>query len=506
LTAAPIRVGDRRIGIADVVAVARHDARVGLAPGVHARIGAAHDVVLRLASGDTPIYGVNTALGANTGQRLDADDLALYQRRAIRARAVAVGPAYDRASVRAMLFARIAGMAAGGSGVSQPVLDALVAFVNRGVHPVVPRHGSIGVADLPQLSHLALPLIGEGMAEFAGAVLPGAEALRRAGLAPVTLGPKDGLALISANAATIGRGALVAADATALATACRAAIALSFEGFRANVSPLDARAVAARPAPGKMDVAAQLRALLDGSALLAPGAARRVQDPLSFRVVAQVHGSLQAALEHVREQVELELNSAADSPLVLADEGIMLSNGNFHLPAFTLAFDALAIAFAQAARLAAERVLRFMSPAFTGLPLQLTRFGPAHSGFATLQKTLTALWSAIRGQANPSSLDFLAISDNVEDHATMALSTVERLGAMAEHLRYIVAIEMLVAAQAIDLHELDAQQLGAGPRMLHARVREHVPMLVHDRPLGPDVDTIAALIGSPGFRASTEAP
>ncbi|HET8875480.1 MAG TPA: aromatic amino acid ammonia-lyase, partial [Casimicrobiaceae bacterium] len=247
----PVCVGERRVRIADVVAVARDDARVELAPVVRARIGAARDVVLRLAQSDTPIYGLNTALGANTGQPLDPDDLAEYQRRAIRARAVAVGPAYDRASVRAMLFARIAGMAAGGSGVSQPVLDALVEFLNRGIHPVVPRQGSIGVADLPQLSHLALPLIGEGMAEFGGVLLPGAEALRRAGLAGVALGPKDGLAVISANAATIARGALVVADALALVAAWRAAIALSFEGFRANLSPLDPRAVAARPAPGQ---------------------------------------------------------------------------------------------------------------------------------------------------------------------------------------------------------------------------------------------------------------
>jgi histidine ammonia-lyase len=503
--AQPIRIGDRRVGVADVVAVARENTRVELTPAVRARIGAARGVVLRLAQGDTPIYGLNTALGANTGQRLDADDLAEYQRRAIRARAVGVGPLYDRASVRAMLFARIAGMAAGGSGVSQPVLDALVELVNRGVHPVVPCHGSVGVADLPQLSHLALPLIGEGRAEFAGVVLPGAEALRRAGLTAVALGPKDGLALISANAATIGRGALVVADATALAGAWRAAIALAFEAFRANVSPLDPRAVAARPAAGQVDFAAQLRALLDGSELLAPGAARRVQDPLSFRVVAQVHGSLQTAIECARGQVELELNSAAESPLVLADDGVMLSNGNFHLPAFTLAFDALAIALAQGVSLAAGRVLRFMSPAFTGLPLQLTSHGPAHSGFATLQKTLTALWSQIRMRANPASLDFLPISDDVEDHATMALGTVERLGEMVERLRYIVAIEMLVAAQAIDLRELAAHQLGVGPRTLHARIREHVPVLAYDRPLGPDVDTVAALIASAEFCASAPA-
>ena len=491
-----IVVGERRVGIGDVVAVARAGARVALAPGVRARIADAHGVVLRLAGTDTPIYGVNSALGANTGSRIDPADLADYQRRAVRARAVGVGPAYDRASVRAMMFARIAGMAAGGSGVSPDVLDGLVALVNRGVTPLVPRFGSIGVADLPQLAHVALTLIGEGRAEFDGAVLDAGEALRRAGLAPVALGPKDGLALVSANAATVARAALVLDEADALASAWRMAIAASFEGFRANVSPLDARAVAARPAPGQVDAAAALRALLAGSALLEAGAARRVQDPLSFRVVAQVHGSLQSALDAAATQVELELASAAESPLVLSADGVMLSNGNFHLPAFALAFDALAIAIAQATSLAVERVIRFMSPAFTDLPLQLTRHGPAHSGFATLQKTLTALWADIRQRANPASLDFLPVSEGVEDHATLALGGVERIGEMLERVRCVVAIEMLVAAQAIDLRGLDPRHLAPAVRALHRHIREHAPPLDDDRPLGPDVDAIAALIAA----------
>jgi len=501
-----IRVGGRRLRIDDVVTVARGDAIVELDPDVHRRIAAARDVVLRLVQGETPIYGVNSALGANTGQRLDPTDLAEYQRRAIRARAVGVGPCYDRASVRAMLFARIAGMAAGGSGVSLEVLVALVALVNRRVHPIVPRYGSIGVADLPQLAHLALPLIGEGLAEFEGEVLPGADALRRAGLAPVALGPKDGVALISANAATIARGALVVADTVTLARQWLAAVATSCEGFRANLSPLDPRAVSARPAPGQIDVAAQLRALLAGSALLEPGAARRVQDPLSFRSVAQVHGALDAALANAREQIELELDSAAESPLVLADDGVMLSNGNFHLPAFALAFDTLAIALAQATSLAVERVIRFMSPALTDLPLQLTRHGPAHSGFATVQKTLTALWSEIRHRANPASLDFLPVSEGIEDHATMALGTVERIAEMLDRIRYVIAIEMLVAAQAIDLRGLDDRQLGVSVRALHAALRARVPMLEHDRPLGPDIDAIAALLADDALPSAVRAP
>jgi len=496
-----ISVGGRTpTSVADVVAVARRGARVELDPVVRERIAAARAVVLQLAAGDQQFYGVNSALGANTGQRLSAADLVEYQRRAILARAVGIGPRYDSESVRAMLMARIAGMAAGGSGVSQPVLDALVAIVNRGVHPIVPRYGSIGVADLPQLSHLALPLIGAGKAELDGETISGAEALRRAGIERVELGPKDGLALISANAATIGRAALVIDDAQRLAAAWLTAIAMSYDGFRANVSPLDERAIRARPAPGQAEVATQLRARLAGSALYAPGSARRVQDPLSFRVVAQVQGSLHAALLHVRELVDIELNSAAESPLVVAADGVMLSNGNFHVPALTVALDAAAIALAQSSSLATERVIRFMSPSFTELPLQLTRRGPAHSGFATLQKTLTALWSEIRLRANPASLDFLPVSEGAEDHATMALGSVERCAEMLDRVRYLIAIELLVAAQAIDLRGFGTDALGAGVQMAHAKLREIVAMLDEDRPLGPDVDAVAAAVADGAFQ------
>lgn len=489
-----ITLGDAPLAIEDLVRVARTGVAVELAPSVRARIAAARAVVDRLAQSDLPVYGLNTALGANTGKPLADNDLAEYQRRAVRARAVGVGPAYDTASVRAMLFARAAGMRVGGSGVSIHVLDALLALLNRRVQPVVPRFGSISVADLPQLSHLALPLIGEGEAEYEGERLPGAEALHRAGLAPVTLGAKDGLALVSANAATIGRAALVLDETRALFDIWLSVIALSYEGFRANVSPLDERAITARPAPGQIATARRLRALLEGSALLKPGAARRVQDPVSIRCAAQVHGAADWMLAEARAQIETELNSAADSPLVLASDGVMISNGNFHIPALALAFDALALALAQLSMVAVERTIKFMSPAFTELPLQLTRHGPAHSGFATTQKTLTALVNEIRLRANPSSLDFLPVSERVEDHAPMALACVEKLAEALERARYIAAIELMVAAQAVDLRVLDPAALGAGARRLYRALRAQVAMLDEDRPLGPDIERAAQLL------------
>ena len=246
-----VTLGAARITLDDLVAVARDGASVALAPEVAPRLAAARAVVERLAHAGAPIYGVNSALGANVGEPIAVADLESFQASAIRARAVGVGAPYDAASVRAMLFARAASLAVGGTGVSPGVVAALVALLNARVHPRVPRHGSIGVADLPQLSHLALPLIGEGEAEVAGTVMSGADALASAGLAPLRLGARDALALISANSASVGRAALVLRDACALLEQWNAAVALSYEGFRANLSPLDARVIAARPAPGQ---------------------------------------------------------------------------------------------------------------------------------------------------------------------------------------------------------------------------------------------------------------
>ncbi|HEY4138463.1 MAG TPA: aromatic amino acid lyase [Casimicrobiaceae bacterium] len=488
-----VRVGERPLAIADLVRVARGDEAVELTTKARERVAAARAIVERLAASSEPIYGLNSALGANTGATLAADDLAEYQLRAIRARAVAVGKPYDRESVRAILFARIAGMAQGGSGVSPVVLDQLCELLNRDVIPVVPRIGSISVADLPQLAHLALVLVGEGDADYRGERLKGRDALVRAGLSPVSLGAKDGVALISANAATVGRAALVVFDALAVHDAWLMAIALSFEAFRANLSILDARVLEARPARGQIDVGATLRALLEGSALLERGAARRVQDPLSLRVVPQVHGALHWMVGETREQIEIELNSAAESPL-LVDDDTMRSNGNFHVPALATAIDAAALAFAQASSLAVERCIKFMSPVFTDLPLQLTRHGPAHSGFATVQKTLAALWGEIRRLANPASLDYMPVSAGIEDHATQALAAVEKLATLVDRVRYLVAIELVIAAQALDLRGIAVASLGSGPLRAYARVREAVPMLDGDRPLGPDIDRAEALV------------
>jgi len=275
--------------------------------------------------------------------------------------------------------------------------------------------------------------------------------------------------------------------------------ALAFEGFRANLTPLDPRVQAARPARGQTLVATRISQLLAGSALWEVGAARRVQDPISLRCLTQVHGAALAALLIGRDDVEIELNSAADSPLVIPDSGQMLSNGNFHIPALALAFDGIGLALAQAAALCVARCQRLYSPAFSDLPLQLTTLGPEHSGFATIQKTLTALANQIRHLANPASLDSLPVSEAIEDHAPMAANVVAKTAAMVPLLHYFAAIELLTAAQAVDLRKLAHGGLGKGAAAAYDAVRARVATLGEDRPLGPDVEAIADLVAHDGL-------
>ena len=490
-----VTLGTARVGIADIVAVARDGAAIDVSPDVIARLERSRAVVDRAATGDTPVYGLNSALGANTGAPLAADEQQRYQMYAVRARAVGIGPALPEDRVRAAMAARAAGMAQGGSGISVAVFRALLAALNNRLCPHVPSLGSIGVADLPQMSHIALALMGEGEARTNGARVPATQALAAAGLSPVTLAAKDGLALISSNAVTVGHACLVLSDLARTLALHDDVIALSCEGFRANVSPFDARAQNARPAPGQAEAATRIRKALDGSGLLQPEAVRRVQDPLSFRCVAQVHGAAHDALARAIEHVDIELNAAADSPLVDADGDRLLSTGNFHVPGLALAHEMLGLAVAQVATLAVERCMRLLAPAASGLPLQLTRHGPQQSGFATAQKPLTALANDIRHLANPACLDFLPVSESVEDHATMAPRSVAKLDEIRERLVPLIAIEAVIAAQAVDLRPPDVRStLGAGARRMYDGVRARSAFLDDDRSLAPDFEQVTAWI------------
>ncbi len=472
--------------------LARGRASVSLSAEARARVAAARVVVERAAAGEQPIYGLNTGLGGNLRHRLAPEEITAFQTQFVVGRAIGVGEPLPRATVRAAMVARANAMTLGGAGVSPAVLDLLIALINRDVTPVVPRWGSIGAGDLGLLAHIALVIIGRGSALHEGRVLPGNEALAAAGLAPATLGAKDGLALCNGNALSAAMAGLALHDARRVLRQAERAAALSFEGYAANPAIFDARLAAAHPAFGQVAAAGRFRALLAGSSLYEPGAARSIQDALSFRCLSQVHGAAGAALERAVAACELELNAAADNPLVLAADDEILSTGNFHLMALALAGDTLAMALSTVAAMAVGRIVKLMQPDLTQLPRYLSPVGGASAGLVSMQKTAVALYGEIRRHANPACLDQFAVSETVEDHSAQAPLVYAKLADQVAALEHLVALEMLVAAQAVDLRK--PVRLGAAAAPLHAAIRRSVPPLEMDRESGADVEKILPLV------------
>ncbi len=499
----PLMIGTAALGIADVVAVARRGHAVALDADARQAVAAARAVVERFEQEDLPVYGLTRGLGGQVVKEVKADERDGYSRVVVLARACGAGDPFATEVVRAALLARAAGMARAGAGVRPLLIDRLIEMLNCGVSPLVPSIGSVGASDLALMANLALPLLGEGRAVFDGERMAGAEAMRRAGLEPLELHSKEGLALCSANSISTGFGALVLADTRDLIEILDAVAVLSFEAFRANLSPIDARVAAARPAPGQAESAASLRRKLAGTRLFEAGAARRVQDPISLRCVSQVHGSLRAAAAFVEPNLEAELNGAGDNPLILTDDpvvtgapiltggGDILSNGNFHTPAMAVAFDTLALALSQTARLSAERVSRLMAREFTDLPDRLSDHGTTRIGVGMLSLTAATLVKEIHLFAHPVSLDDSS-GYAVEDHAPMTPLAVRKAERILGLLRQIVACELIVASQAFDIRAPDqAAPLAQG---LRDALRAVVPRLDDDRSQSQDLERATALV------------
>lgn len=488
-----IVIGAQALTIEDVTRVARGGARVGIAAAARERVAASRAVIDRLAQGTAGVYGLTTGLGAGVDTRLSHDDQIAFQYSIARARSAGVGPALQVAVARALMLVRANCIAAGGSGAAPAVMETLVDALNAGFHPVLPSKGSHGAGDMAQLACIARALVGEpdAMVDVGGAVLAAPEALARVGLRPLVLSGKDGLALVAAGGCSTGHGALVLADAERLMTAVDAAAALALEAFRASLEPLDPRVIAARPSPGVSEAAARIRHALAGSRLWAKGAARRVQDPLSFRCVAQIHGAALDALARARALVEININTASDNPLVVADDGEVLHNGNFDLSAMAFAFEGAGLALAHVATASVHRAMKLMSPTLSGLPRFLTPRGQNRAGFAPTQKTLAGLEGEIRHLALPVAFPPIPVADGVEDVAQMAPAAVDKTEAILDRLRWITAIGLIVAAQAADLRPVDPAAMGAHARAAYAFTRARVAALDDDRAHGADYDRLA---------------
>ena len=495
-------LGTAPFTIDDLDALASGPARLSLSDAARALVTASRDVVERHAAADAPIYGLNTGLGANLDFRVPAADIEDFQEQLVRGRTIGVGESLPEHVCRAALIGRCVGMAQGGAGISMPLLELLLAMVERGVTPVIPRRGSIGAGDLGLAAHIGAVVLGRGVAWQGGRQQPGSEALSAAGLTPVKLGAKDGHALCNTSAVTTGYAAIALADASRLLLFAVHSAALAEEGYGANPLIFEARIAALRPAARQEDAAALFRRLLEGSYLHDLGAAQRIQDPLSFRCLSPILGVVLQAHADARREVEIELNSAADSPVVLLPDGSMLSTANFLTPAIALAFDVLAIAFTHMATACFHRIAKLMSQESSGLPRYLSPVGGGSAGYVPLQKLCAALLGEVRLRATPASLDAMPVSEAVEDVAPQTPLAIAELADQLEPLRIMIAVEALVAAQAIDLRNV---RLAPRTRRLYDAVRAVVPQLETDREPAPDIERVVGLVADPDLLAELEA-
>ncbi|RUW22542.1 histidine ammonia-lyase [Mesorhizobium sp. M4B.F.Ca.ET.215.01.1.1] len=491
----PLVLTGAGVSMEDVAAAARNAAKVEVTPSVMEHLAKARKVLDEAAAAGQQIYGLNTGLGANLGTAVEGDASA-FQRQLLDGRGAAVGDALPIQLVRAAMFARIAMLSAGGSGLSPHVFSALVEMLNAGVHPVMPALGSIGAGDLVMMTAIAHTLIGEGDADYQSRRMPSAKALMMARLPPVSLAPKDGLSLINASAVSTGAGALALVDALSAMEQQQQAGALTMEALAANRTILDPRLHVARPAACQLLAARTLRDLL---ARDHETTQTSLQDPLSIRCMPSIHGALIQAIDHARLAVEIELNAAADNPLVLVEDALVLSTGNFHTASLALAFETLGLAIAQCAGACAARFIQLTGSGRNSLPKYLSPLGGASAGFVPLQKTVTAILAAIRHKANPVMLDYLPVSEGVEDHATQTLLAVSKCADMIVLWRRLIAMELMAAAQAVDLRE--GITLAPATAVIHASVRTHVPALKEDRPLGANANVLYAALADGSWRA-----
>ncbi len=497
---APLLLTGDGLSVEELAAVARGGQLVAIDPAGETRLEAARRVVEAALAAGEPVYGLNTGLGARASESLTGEALQAFSYQTIRGRAQALGGPLPAEAVRAAMLVRLNGFLRGASGVSPAVAHGLRDCLNAGVTPVVGETASIGAGDLCWMASLARAVIGEGeMQDASGRVGPAGEVLRSAGLAPLVLGPKDGLALANNSGMTAGLAGLAVAEAARLIDAQQAATALSLEAFRANLSPLDPAVLAARPQTGQAEAAAQLRALLAGSALLEPGAARRLQDPLSLRNVAQIHGAALAALAWARGAAEQEINGSGDNPVVLLEEERMLSGGGYHTPLLTLALESLSRALLQVAKAQVARLSKLLSPRFSDLPLFLATPGSHSNGFAPLMKVVEALVAEIAHLSQPVALWPSLNADGVEDCLTNAPLAAKSLSQLLGAERRLVAIELIVACQAADLRGLTS--LPPALEVLRSQVRDLVPPLETDRPLGQEIERLSEALQRDGGSA-----
>ncbi|MDT7779168.1 MAG: histidine ammonia-lyase [Acidobacteriota bacterium] len=488
-----LELDGQSLTLEEVARVARGGETVRLSASARERIEASRRTVERIVAESRVVYGVNTGFGKLSDVTVPADELRELQLNLVRSHSCGLGSALSEEETRAMILLRANVLAKGFSGARTIVVETLLAMLGRGVHPVIPEKGSVGASgDLAPLSHLALCSIGEGEALYEGERMAGGVALRRAGVEPLRLEAKEGLALLNGTQALTAVGALALERAERLTRTADVSGAMSLEALKGTPAAFDERIHAARPHRGQMEAAAHLRELLLESEIRASHLEGdpRVQDAYSLRCMPQVHGATRDALAHARHAVEVETGSATDNPLVFADTGEVISGGNFHGAPLAIAFDYAAIALVHLGNIVERRIDHLVNPDRNeGLPAFLTARAGVESGYMVPQIVAVALLNECKVLAHPASVDNLPTDGGKEDHVSMGMTAAVKLRRIVENVERVVAIELLASAEGLE-HRAPLKP-GRGARRAYEIVRSHAARLTRDRALAPDIERIA---------------
>ncbi|MGM3226810.1 histidine ammonia-lyase [Dickeya zeae] len=476
------------VDLATLRAIYRGNVTLTLAAQARTAVAAAQETVQNIVRQDRVVYGINTGFGKLAQTRIPADRLAELQRNLVLSHSVGIGDLLPDDVVRLVMATKVISLARGHSGVRLQVIDTLLALFNAGVMPCIPEKGSVGASgDLAPLAHLSLLLLGEGQARVDGALIPAADGLARAGVEPLVLGPKEGLALLNGTQVSTALALRGLFEAENVFAAGLVAGALSLEAIKGSVKPFDARIHQARGQHGQIAVAAAVSTLLTDSEILQSHVhCGRVQDPYSIRCVPQVMGACLDNLHHAARVLGIEANAASDNPLVFPDADEVISGGNFHAEPVAFAADIIALAVAEIGAISERRMALLLDSTLSGLPPFLVNDGGVNSGFMIAQVTAAALASENKSLAHPGSVDSLPTSANQEDHVSMATYAARRLGSMCFNTATVVGIEAMAAAQGIDFH----RPLKSSPLLERelAQVREQVAFLERDRLMATDIE------------------
>jgi hypothetical protein len=491
------------LSVEQIVAVCRNHAKLELSEKSRADVLASRKIVDDLVDEKKVVYGITTGFGKFSDVVISTDECRALQKNLIITHAVGAGDPFPEDVARGMLLLRINNLSKGFSGIRLETLQTMIDMLNQGVTPFIPCQGSLGASgDLAPLSHMVLVMLGLGKAWYRGELLDGAEAMKRAGIEPIELSAKEGLALNNGTQAMTAVGSLALYDAIRLLKVADIADALNYEAQNGVMDALEERVHTVRPHNGQITTAKNLRRLLEGSKNTTRQGELRVQDAYSLRCSPQIHGASKDAVNYVKEHVDIEINSVTDNPIIFQEDRAGISGGNFHGQPMALSFDFLKIAESELANVSERRIERLVNPAYSGLPAFLTQHGGVCSGFMIVQYSAAALVSENKVLAHPASVDSIPSSAGQEDHVSMGTIAARQAAEIGKNVRRVLAMELMVACQGIDLR--GNKGLGKGTQAAYDLVRAKVATLDQDRELYEDINYCEEIIRDDSLIAAVE--